>query len=94
MRPPGEALAVAMTGRHGVLGRAGGLLGQVLASGLGAAGATIVVLVVLAAALAPVVAPYDPLAVSLERKLAPPSFEHWMGTDQAGRVHLISADDR
>ena len=37
------------------------------------------------ALLAPWIAPYDPLAVDLARKLTPPSAEHWMGTDQTGR---------
>ena len=37
------------------------------------------------ALLAPWIAPYDPLAVDLARKLMPPSAEHWMGTDQTGR---------
>ncbi|MGJ4889430.1 ABC transporter permease [Bradyrhizobium sp. HKCCYLRH3099] len=37
------------------------------------------------ALLAPWIAPYDPLAVDLSRKLAPPSALHWMGTDQTGR---------
>ena len=40
---------------------------------------------VLMAILAPWIAPHDPLAIDLARKLAPPSAEHWMGTDQTGR---------
>jgi peptide/nickel transport system permease protein len=78
-------VAPALPRPRGVLGRAGGVLGRVLASRLGAAGAAVVAVVVLVAGLAPVVAPHDPLAVNLEGKLAPPSAEHWMGTDQAGR---------
>jgi peptide/nickel transport system permease protein len=37
------------------------------------------------AVLAPLLAPYDPLAIDLAAKLSPPSVAHWMGTDQAGR---------
>ena len=29
--------------------------------------------------------PYDPLAIDLDHTLAPPSFAHWLGTDEFGR---------
>ncbi len=48
-------------------------------------GAGIVGLIVLAAILAPLIAPYDPLALNIEDRLAGPGAEHWLGTDQAGR---------
>ena len=38
-----------------------------------------------AAALGPLVAPYDPLATAANRALQPPSTAHWFGTDQLGR---------
>jgi peptide/nickel transport system permease protein len=56
--------------------RTAGLAGEVLRNRLGAVGAAIVLVVVLAALLAPVVAPHDPLLVSLEQKLMPPSARH------------------
>lgn len=37
------------------------------------------------AALAPWIAPYDPLAQNLGQRLLPPSAAHWMGTDSLGR---------
>jgi peptide/nickel transport system permease protein len=37
------------------------------------------------AVLAPVLAPYDPLAQDLASRLRPPSSEHWLGTDSLGR---------
>jgi peptide/nickel transport system permease protein len=37
------------------------------------------------AVLAPVLAPYDPLAQDLGVRLRPPSPEHWLGTDSLGR---------
>jgi len=49
------------------------------------AGLALVLGAVLMALLAPFIAPYDPLAIDLARKLAPPSAAHWMGTDQTGR---------
>jgi peptide/nickel transport system permease protein len=48
-------------------------------------GLGLVVLFVLAAVLAPVIAPYDPIAGALSDRLKPPSPEHWMGTDLQGR---------
>jgi peptide/nickel transport system permease protein len=37
------------------------------------------------ALLAPVLAPYDPLAQELSSRLQPPSAQHWLGTDSLGR---------
>ncbi len=48
-------------------------------------GAVIVVLLMLVAALAPVLATHDPIAQNLQRTLLPPSGEHFFGTDQVGR---------
>ena len=48
-------------------------------------GLAFLVLVALAALLAPWLAPYDPLAMDALARLAPPSAEHWFGTDHAGR---------
>jgi peptide/nickel transport system permease protein len=39
----------------------------------------------LCALLAPLLAPYDPLAQTLSSRLEPPSGLHWLGTDQLGR---------
>jgi peptide/nickel transport system permease protein len=52
---------------------------------LGAAGLAFIVLMALVAVFAPWVTPYDPLAVDYEAMLAPPSWQHWMGTDAYGR---------
>ena len=40
---------------------------------------------VIVALLAPYLAPYDPIEQSLERRLEPPSMDHWLGTDDFGR---------
>src|SRR5260370_41400897 len=42
-------------------------------------------LICLAAALAPWIAPFDPVQIKLSAKLKPPSFEHWPGTGHFGR---------
>jgi peptide/nickel transport system permease protein len=52
---------------------------------LGAAGLVIIVLMAFAAAFAPLIAPYDPLAVDYGAMLVAPSREHWLGTDSFGR---------
>ncbi len=51
----------------------------------GFAGACIVGLLVFASIFAPLIAPHDPLAVSILDKLMEPNATHWMGTDQSGR---------
>lgn len=48
-------------------------------------GIAVVVVIVLAALLAPVIARHDPLAIDLASQLARPSAAHWMGTDVQGR---------
>ncbi len=52
---------------------------------LGAFGATVLLLLVLAAIFAQVIAPYDPLAQEVRIRLKPPSPDHWFGTDNFGR---------
>ena len=48
-------------------------------------GAGIVLVIVVAAVLAPVIAPYDPNQVNILASLEAPSSAHWMGTDFVGR---------
>lgn len=45
-------------------------------------------LLLLCAVLAPVIAPYAPNQQNLMNMLAPPSWEHWLGTDDLGRDTL------
>ena len=51
----------------------------------GVAGLVLLGAMVLVALLAPFAAPSDPLALDLASKLLPPSSDHLLGTDQAGR---------
>ena len=48
-------------------------------------GGTVVGLLVLLAALAPVLTPYDPIEVSPIDSLQAPTLKHWLGTDDLGR---------
>jgi peptide/nickel transport system permease protein len=52
---------------------------------LGAAGAAIIVLMILCALCAPLIAPYHPLETDFAAQLTPPSPAHWLGTDAFGR---------
>ena len=52
---------------------------------LGASGLVIIIIMFIAGVFAEFVAPYDPLAINFVAMLAPPSADHWMGTDAFGR---------
>jgi peptide/nickel transport system permease protein len=52
---------------------------------LGAVGALLILVMVVLAATAGWIAPYDPLATDYAAMLAAPSAEHWLGTDAFGR---------
>ena len=52
---------------------------------LAVAGLVIVLLLVLVAALAPLLAPYAPSTQHLADRLQGPSAQHWLGTDELGR---------
>ncbi|WP_078888486.1 ABC transporter permease [Streptomyces sclerotialus] len=51
-------------------------------------GAVIAAVFVLAALCAPLIAPYDPARADFGAALAPPSWAHWLGTDDLGRDQL------
>src|SRR5215207_9729438 len=65
--------------------RARGRRFRVRGNELAIAGALIVLLLVFTAVLAPVVAPYDPVKLSLTQRLRPPSTQYFFGTDEFGR---------
>jgi peptide/nickel transport system permease protein len=48
-------------------------------------GLSIVLLLILVAALAPLLTPQSPIAQDLAQRLQPPSAAHWLGTDELGR---------
>lgn len=55
---------------------------------MGLMGLILVTLFVVMALAAPLLAPYDPLALDVRAKLQAPSLLHWLGTDQLGRDTL------
>ncbi|MGH7389725.1 MAG: ABC transporter permease [Candidatus Rokuibacteriota bacterium] len=52
---------------------------------LGAAGAALVLVMMLAALFAGLIAPYHPLETNYAQMMAAPSLAHWLGTDEFGR---------
>ncbi|MFI4982579.1 MAG: ABC transporter permease, partial [Nevskiales bacterium] len=58
---------------------------QFRANGLAMVGLVTVLVMILASLAAPLLAPQDPAAQELANRLAPPSFAHWLGTDELGR---------
>lgn len=63
----------------------GALLRRTLRDPLGALGAALVLLFVASALLAPLIAPFEPSALSVRERLQGPSLLHLMGTDNLGR---------
>ena len=58
---------------------------RLLGNPLAMIGLTIIAVLVLVAAFAPLLATHDPLAQDLNNALSPPSAAHWFGTDELGR---------
>ncbi|MGH7299068.1 MAG: hypothetical protein ACREJE_01475, partial [Candidatus Rokuibacteriota bacterium] len=52
---------------------------------LGAVGAVVIIIMLVVAAFATLIAPYDPLTVDFGAMLTPPNAQHWLGTDAFGR---------
>lgn len=62
-----------------------GVIRKLLRDPMGGLGLTIVMLFLTAALAAPLISPYDPIALSVKDKFQGPSLAHWAGTDQLGR---------
>lgn len=69
----------------GSLGRTGRFLSAARQSGLVVTGSALIGVAVIAAIIGPLIAPYDPTGVDVFNRLAPPSSDHWLGTDELGR---------
>jgi ABC-type dipeptide/oligopeptide/nickel transport system permease subunit len=68
--------------------RRSGLLARLMRDRVALVAALVLGLMVLAALLAPWVAPYDPYFTDLSKPMQPPDAEHWLGTDNTGRDML------
>ncbi len=76
-----KALALPLRGRR----RADSLLHRLMRHSAGRIGTIVVFLFVATACLAPLLAPYDPLATDWGALRQAPSAAHWFGTDDLGR---------
>lgn len=65
--------------------RAPNIVWRLLARPTTAIGLVVIVLVVLAAILAPILTPYSPTKLSIANRLTAPGSEFWLGTDELGR---------
>ncbi|TJV46548.1 MAG: ABC transporter permease, partial [Mesorhizobium sp.] len=61
------------------------MLSRLIGRPTSAIGLTVLAVIVLAAILAPVIAPYAPSKLSIASRLHPPSLDHLFGTDDLGR---------
>ncbi len=62
-----------------------GALAKLMRDPMGALGLILVVLFLAIAVAAPLISPYDPVALNVKDKFQAPSLSHWAGTDQLGR---------
>ncbi len=65
--------------------RIGQVVLQLCSSPLGAFSVAIVALFFFVGLTADFITPFDPVKIDIRNKLAGPSWEHWLGTDQLGR---------
>ena len=81
-----EALdtGLALERETGVFARAG-VLRRLARDRVAALAALVLTVIVIAALLAPWIAPYDPYFTDLTKVMRPPDAEHWFGTDNTGR---------
>ncbi len=83
--PRGRSLGRAAQDERRSLTGPGSSLGHLRLTVTGVMGLLMLLTLVVAALLAPLIAPYDPLAIDLGRTLVPPGRAHLLGTDHLGR---------
>ncbi len=82
---PGTTVAPRRDGYSMALSRFAAILRNLISNPSSGFGLIVVVVLLLTALLAPLLAPHDPVAISLGNALQPPSADHWFGTDELGR---------
>lgn len=83
--PSSEASYVTLFRRPSNQGGVRDFFARLFRARLAGVGLIIVLTFVLAAILAPLIAPYSPTKQQITNGLKPPTFDHWLGTDQLGR---------
>ncbi|MFN5881366.1 MAG: ABC transporter permease [Burkholderiales bacterium] len=82
---PVATVQAATPAASGGLMRRDGVLARLARDRIAAVAAIVLALICIAAVFAPLIAPYDPYFTDLSKSMAPPSAEHWFGTDNTGR---------
>ena len=77
--------AVEMTAPEEPVGTRAGPLKRLMRDKVAFVSAVLLATFVIAAILAPLIAPYDPYDTNMSKVMQPPSAAHWFGTDNAGR---------
>jgi peptide/nickel transport system permease protein len=80
-----ERAPVELVEEAGEVERREGVLRRLVSSRKGAFGLTVLSVLVVVAAFAPQLAPYDPNELHLRDQLAAPSAQYWFGADEVGR---------
>lgn len=85
--PPSSVAGAAGTAASASSGlmRRDGVIARLARDRIAAVAAMVLALICIAAVFAPLIAPYDPYFTDLSKSMAPPSAEHWFGTDNTGR---------
>ena len=85
--PPSSVAGAASTAASASSGlmRRDGVIARLARDRIAAVAAIVLALICIAAVFAPLIAPYDPYFTDLNKSMAPPSAEHWFGTDNTGR---------
>lgn len=85
--PPSSVAGAAGTAASASSGlmRRDGVIARLARDRIAAMAAIVLALICIAAVFAPLIAPYDPYFTDLSKSMAPPSAEHWLGTDNTGR---------
>jgi len=85
--PPSSVAGAAGTAASASSGlmRRDGVIARLARDRIAAVAAIVLALICIAAVFAPLIAPYDPYFTDLSKSMAPPSAEHWFGTDNTGR---------
>ncbi|MGA7886939.1 MAG: ABC transporter permease, partial [Acidobacteriaceae bacterium] len=67
------------------MARSASVVSHIRSNPLAALGLLFLIVFIMMAVFAPWLAPYNPAALDLLHRLAPPSHAHWLGTDELGR---------
>jgi peptide/nickel transport system permease protein len=80
-----DSTSIAAALHEPVAPRSRGWQSEIRRNRLALVGAALAIILIVIALAAPLIAPYDPVALTPQHRLLPPSAAHWFGTDDGGR---------